>query len=62
VTPNTRQAPRRRWRDYRTPVGRSPVKQFIGGLSDDDAAAVLAGMSEVRDKGLAAARHLDGEI
>ena len=53
---------RRRWRDYKTPAGRSPVGEFIDGLSDDDAAAVLAGMAEVRDKGLVAARHLDGEI
>lgn len=38
------------------------MREFVRGLSDDDAAAVLAGMAEVRDKGLAAARHLDGEI
>jgi phage-related protein len=55
-------SPHRRWRDYRTPAGRSPVKDFIDGLTDNDAAAVLAGMSEVRDKGLMAARHLDGDI
>jgi phage-related protein len=54
--------PRRRWRDYRTPSGRSPVEEFIDDLSDSDAAAVLAGMEEVRDRGLRAARHLDGEI
>lgn len=53
---------RRRWRDYRTPLGRSPAEEFIDGLYDSDAAAVLAGMEEVRDRGLRAARHLDGEI
>jgi phage-related protein len=53
---------RRRWRDYKTPSGRSPVEGFIDKLSDSDAAAVLAGMEEVRDRGLAAARHLDGDI
>lgn len=53
---------RRRWRDYRTPSGRSPVEEFIDGLSNPDAAAVLAGMEEVRDRGLRAARHLDGDI
>jgi phage-related protein len=53
---------RRRWRDYRTSSGRSPVEEFIDKLSDSDAAAVLAGMEEVRDRGLWAARHLDGEI
>lgn len=31
-------------------------------MSDRDAAAVLAGMADVRDRGLRAARHLDGEI
>jgi phage-related protein len=53
---------RRRWRDYRTSSGRSPVEEFIDKLSDPDAAAVLAGMEEVRDRGLRAARHLDGDI
>ena len=38
------------------------MEEFIDGLSDADAAAVLAGMAEVRDRGLAAARHLDGDI
>lgn len=53
---------RRRWRDYKTAAGRSPVEAFIDGLSDVDAAAVLAGMQEVRERGLEAARHLDGDI
>ena len=53
---------RRRWRDYRTVSGRRPVADFIAGLGDRDAAAVLAGMADVRDRGLRAARHLEGEI
>jgi phage-related protein len=53
---------RRRWRDYKTASGRSPVEEFIDKLSDADAAAVLVGMEEVRDQGLRAARHLDGDI
>jgi phage-related protein len=53
---------RRRWRDYRTTAGRRPVAEFIEELSDSDAAAVLAGMAEVRALGLRAARHLDGDI
>jgi phage-related protein len=53
---------RRRWRDYRTSAGRRPVAEFIEKLSDSDAAAVLAGMAEVRVRGLRAARHLDGDI
>jgi phage-related protein len=57
-----RPVPRRRWRGYETAAGRSPVEEFIDGLSDDDAAAVLAGMREVRDRGLAAARHLEDDI
>ena len=54
--------PRRRWRDYGTTSGRSPVEEFIDSLSDVDAAAVLAGMADVRDRGLTAARHLEGDI
>ena len=54
--------PKRKWRDYRTGAGRRPIKDFIDGLSDADAAAVVAAMRDVRDVGLAAARHLRGEI
>lgn len=54
--------PKRRWRDYRTAAGRRPIKDFIDGLSDTDAAAVVAAMRDVRDVGLAAARHLRGQI
>ena len=43
-------------------MGRSPVEEFIDALSDSDAAAVLAGMQDVRDLGLPAARHVDGDI
>ena len=55
-------ADRRRWRDYATSSGRRPVRDFVEALSDSDAAAVLAGMEEVRDRGVRAARHLDGDI
>ena len=54
--------PRRRWRDYRTAAGRRPIKEFIDGLSDQDAAAVVAAMKDVLEAGLAAARHLRGDI
>lgn len=54
--------PKRRWRDYRTAAGRRPIKDFIDGISDTDAAAVVAAMRDVRDVGLAAARHLRGQI
>jgi phage-related protein len=53
---------RRRWRDYRSTSGRRPIRQFIDALSDDDAAAVLDAMRDVRQRGLRAARHLEGEI
>lgn len=53
---------RRRWRDYRTASGRRPIKEFLEDLSDEDRASVLAAMADVRGRGLAAARHLDGEI
>lgn len=53
---------RRRWRDYQTEMGRRPVKEFLDGLSDADAAAVAAAMKEVREQGPAVARHLRGEI
>lgn len=53
---------KRRWRDYRTAAGRRPVKEFIDALSDIDAAAVVAAMRDVREAGLAAARHLRGDI
>jgi phage-related protein len=54
--------PRRRWRDYQTATGRRPIKEFIDGLSDNDAATVAAGMRDVAKNGLVAARHLRGEI
>lgn len=53
---------RRRWRDYKTSAGRRPVKEFLERLSDSDAAAVVAAMKEVQVDGLAAARHLRGDI
>jgi phage-related protein len=53
---------RRQWRDYRPDAGRRPVKEFLAGLSDEDAAAVLAAMRDVRENGLATARHLKGDI
>ncbi len=53
---------KRRWRPYETAAGNRPTDKFFDKLSDDDAAAVLAAMKEVRDEGLSAARHLDDEI
>jgi phage-related protein len=52
----------RRWRDYETEAGARPVKEFLAGLNDEDAAEVLAAMAEVKRDGLRAARHLRGDI
>lgn len=41
----------RRWRDYRTAAGKRPVRKFLVGPSDADAAAVLAAMAAVRTAG-----------
>jgi phage-related protein len=53
---------RRQWRDYRTPRGRRPVKEFLDDLPDEDAAAIAAAMKDVLVDGLAVARHLRGDI
>ena len=60
--PSDRPPPRRRWRDYRTASGASPVREFLDSLSNGEAASVVAGMSEIRDRGLVAARHLQDDI
>ncbi len=52
----------RQWRDYRTPAGARPVKEFLDKLTDEEAAALAAGMRDVKQRGLVAARHLRGEI
>jgi phage-related protein len=43
-------------------MGRRPVKEFLDGLSDADAAAVAASMKDVREHGMVAARHLRSDI
>lgn len=53
---------KRRWRFYETRAGRRPVKEFLDGLSDDDAAAVAAEMHDVVVQGLREARHLRGDV
>jgi phage-related protein len=54
--------PRRRWRDYRTAAGGRPVKEFVDGLTDAEVAAIVAGMKEVAERGLRAAKHLRGDV
>jgi phage-related protein len=53
---------RRRWRHYETAAGNRPVLEFIRKVPDEDKAAILAAMGEVRREGLRAARHLRGEL
>lgn len=57
-----RKKPRRQWRDYRTRAGGRPVKAFLDDLTDDEVAAVVAGMKEVAERGLVAAKHLRGDV
>jgi phage-related protein len=38
------------------------VKAFMAGLTDEQAAAVVAAMKDVAQNGLRAARHLRGEV
>lgn len=53
---------KRRWRYYRTSAGACPVEAFLDGLSEADAAAVLAAMKEVQQEGTRVAHFLRHEI
>jgi phage-related protein len=53
---------RYRWRHYETTAGNRPVLDFIRKVHDEDKAAILAAMKEVRRDGTRAARHLRGEL
>jgi phage-related protein len=57
-----RRTPRRQWRDYRTAAGARPVKSFLDKLTDEEVAAIVAGMKEVALLGLPAAKHLRGDV
>jgi phage-related protein len=59
---DAKKTPRRQWRDYRTRAGGRPVKAFLDELTDDEVAAVVAGMKEVVERGLAAGKHLRGDV
>jgi phage-related protein len=52
----------RHWRDYRTPSGARPVKAFLAKLTDEEVAAITAGMRDVKQRGTDAARHLRDDI
>jgi phage-related protein len=53
---------KRRWRYYRTSGGTCPVEDFLDGLTEVDAAAVLAAMKEVQEEGTQVTHHLRNEI
>jgi len=53
---------RRQWRFYETAAGNRPVKKFLDDLEAADAAEIVAGMLDVKERGLEAARHLRGDI
>ena len=59
---DAKKKPRRQWRDYRTRAGGRPVKAFLDELTDEEVAAVVAGMKDVVKRGLAAAKHLRGDV
>jgi hypothetical protein len=51
-----------RWRDYKSVNGVRPVEAFIETLTDEEAAAVIASMKDVAERGLRVARHIRAEI
>jgi phage-related protein len=53
---------RRHWREYRTAAGGRPVNAFLEDLTDEEVAAIVAGMDDVEEEALTAARHLRGDI
>ena len=52
----------RQWRDYRTPAGGRPVKDVFDELDDEEVAAIVAGMKDIVQAGLPAAKHLRGDV
>ena len=53
---------KRRWRFYATSTGRSPVREFLDGLTEEQVAQVLTAMRTVGALGLVEARHLRGDV
>jgi phage-related protein len=53
---------RRAWREYKTAQGTRPVKDFLDGLNQKEKTEVVAAMKEVRDHGVARAKHLRGSV
>lgn len=55
---------RRQWRQYETVSKVRPVKEFLtrARLSQEELVAFAAGMDDVVENGLEAARHLRGDV
>jgi phage-related protein len=53
---------KRQWRDYRTAAGGRPLKAFLDDLTDEEVASIVAGMKEIAQDGIRAAKHLRGDI
>jgi phage-related protein len=53
---------KRQWRDYQTESGARPIKDFLFALPDEDRAAILEEMENVREHGKSVARHLHEDI
>jgi phage-related protein len=50
------------WRFYRSASGRSPVEEFLDGISAQDQTAIAAAMLEARTEGMRIARHVVGDL
>jgi len=59
---DTKRKHRRQWRGYRTAAGGRPVKDFLARLTDEEVAAIVAGMKAVAEGGLGESRHLRGDV
>lgn len=53
---------RRQWRYYKTTAGGDPVGRFLDGLTDEEAAQVVAAMKDVGKNGLRVAKHLRADV
>lgn len=59
---DTKRKHRRQWRDYRTAARGRPVKDFLARLTDEEVAAIVAGMKAIAEGGLSESRHLRGDV
>ncbi len=57
-----RPAYKRQWRDYHTASGARPIRDFLLALPDEDRAAILEEMENVRQHGTTVARHVRKDI